>query len=153
MDPKPPLPPIPTALQRLLRAAQADPSLLERLVAGRSAFAAQIGHVLNPREASMLDAIPAAQLREMVASLPPFADDPDVASRPVHDFPAPGGCAHDEPPERPEIREMELEGGCAPDEPPERPDAPMTTRCGGIAPDLPAARSWHDRLRKLFGGK
>jgi hypothetical protein len=106
------LPPIPSGLQALLRAAAQDPDLLERVVARRSAAAREAGFELTASESAILEATEAGQLRQMaLASLPEGAplegqDRPDereatTGIRPDHieaatgirpgDIPLPGG--------------------------------------------------------------
>ncbi|MFH1466969.1 MAG: hypothetical protein ABIO70_21480, partial [Pseudomonadota bacterium] len=57
--------PVPTGLQRLLRAAAHDPSLLDRLAAERAAAAPALGVALTPSEGAILAAIPEGELRRM----------------------------------------------------------------------------------------
>jgi len=101
--PKPP--PIPLGLMRVLRRAREDAQFLEQLVQRRSAAADEAGEPLSGNEKATLDAVPEAQLRAMVASLP-VAPAPPRIERPEHDVPAPGGCAADVPaPPRPGLLE------------------------------------------------
>lgn len=71
--------------------------------------------------------------------------------RPDHrDMDTEGGAAPDEPPPRPHVREMGEKGGAAPDDPPPRPDHNEMPTTGGAAPDEPPERP--DRVPSPPGG-
>jgi len=90
--------PIPAGFPALLYAVAADPALLERIVAGRSRAAAEAGFTLVPNEQSVLDSLPAESLRMMAQQFSAAPTTPGQAEpRPLHAFPAPGGCAPDVP--------------------------------------------------------
>ncbi len=92
---QPPLPPVPSGVTRLLVAMAADPSLLERVLAGRSRAAEDAGHSLNDSERAIVDSVPAETLREMVQHVA-LASRPSP-DRPEHALQAPGGHAPDVP--------------------------------------------------------
>lgn len=158
------LPPIPTGLLRVLVVAATTPDLRARLVKERTAAAIELGFTLTTSERQMLDSVAEQVLVEMIDSIPSQASPPQ---RPAHDFPAPGGCAHDLPHEPPDF--SAAEGGIRAQLPPERPVENMVSRgisprvpqrmevperpddevrVGGIRPELPDGRprSFFDRL-------
>ncbi len=61
---------IPRGLEALMMKAAVDSAFLERLVGERAALADAIGLALDPTERTMLDTVPAGQLREMARLTP-----------------------------------------------------------------------------------
>jgi len=62
-----PVGPIPYGLEILVKKASVDPEFKSRLIAKRAEVAGEIGLTLEPAEAAMLAAIPAAQLEQTIA--------------------------------------------------------------------------------------
>lgn len=65
------LPPVPTGIQSLMRLASVDPKFRRRLLERRGEVAPAAKVALNSTERSILAAIPAAQLEQMIDFLPP----------------------------------------------------------------------------------
>jgi hypothetical protein len=63
----------PRGLELLMKKAAVDAEFKQKLISGRSIFAAAIGVPLDPAEKGMLDAMPASQLEQLV-SLTPVAE-------------------------------------------------------------------------------
>jgi hypothetical protein len=58
---------VPRGIEVLVKKAAVDPAFRELLLARRAEAASEIGLALEPAEAAMLDAIPAAQLEAIIA--------------------------------------------------------------------------------------
>jgi hypothetical protein len=66
-----PTPPLPKALEQILAAAARDPQLRDELLRDRLAAVRSRGFQLSPSEEAVLLAVPAEQLRELLAAMPP----------------------------------------------------------------------------------
>ncbi len=167
-DDDPALPPVPVGIQSLLRLASVDPAFREELVRRRAAVAGAAGIELTASERAILAAIPDRALADMAERMPPPAPPRRAFLRQTAATAVVllGGAAMadalsaccgadtlDAPwtgdaPERPDVREMEVEGGAsphrepgddddsaAPEKPVPRPERPHATR--GIQSDRP----------------
>ncbi|MFW5692750.1 MAG: hypothetical protein ACOCWL_00905 [Thermoguttaceae bacterium] len=150
-----PVGPIPRGVEVLIKKASVDAGFRSLLLERRAAAADEIGLRLDPAEALMLAAAPAAQLEAIIdrttvpqehrraflgkaatamlaavglsaAGCPPVT----LGVRPDGPPPAPAGVPPDMPPERPE--QQAVPEGAAPHQQPERLEA-----VDGIRPDMP----------------
>lgn len=104
---------LPTGIQRALLLAADDVQACDQLLSGRSGYARSVGVPLTAREASILDAVSAEQLAQMIDSV--AAREPRVQPQgPVSLPPPTRGISPDLPPRR---NEMMTSGGAAPDLP------------------------------------
>jgi hypothetical protein len=142
------LPPVPTGIQQLLRLAAIDEVFHRELLERRDELATVAAIALTPSERAILRAVPAAQLRSMIANLPLPTPDRrgflrEAASSAVLVL---GGAAviASESCQRPERKEMESEGGISPhlrEKPVKRPEHRAPTKGQSSDRKIPEKKS------------
>lgn len=124
---------LPQAIERVLVDAAADPDFCQALLARRLEALDARGHILEPSERALLQAVPEAQLRAVIDGLrdvakEPVAPAPPAPLGPGGPFPPPAGIRPDQVPVPAGIRPDRIPmapQGIRPDPvPPEAPEPP-----------------------------